>query len=1033
MTLPYKRKFGIGRQSEQFLNDEQHIIFEALKNINYRKNEHKGAEPDNAVLDGALWFDKVDELLKYYDMRSLSWKTMFSKKFQITDQMLNLVMPSSPVLGQLWLYNGVLMYFDGSQWNPVKAMIQDETQWSNAAFEDFMIVSPLNPAPSLIVDGNDTNVDISKFTHKLDDTHKNTNVIEPKTTKWGTDGWDNADIEEPTVNEIPDEKYKSQFIVPNLNTDRIFIDSKLDKTYEEITKVCLNYPTKDVYDKTVSCVHINPGKLTKITKRLIKVDKLNSTINVPAYNTEFYGFKNGKVGGDFLIKSTNQDEGDYIPTGDYIVLNYKANQNYDYILAISYEFTWIKAAGSFDYWNSDHPKTSFYLANLKEPINVHANGMKLEEAIYDVNYQDKTVTINDKDAENVDIQMWSPYKKQFGYIRETDLEGNGIIRLHRKVSIPLVFVGGMLIHPLYGGLKFKDDKIIIPNHSGIDSMKNQAWCVVDMLSNDNELMYSERGKVEKGEASFVLSQDDYLEGDSFYIHGKLSETADAEGFKDYILASGTIRGINDNIIRYNNQKITKDDGIILFINGFMIRNQDIIRDHAEGCITVLPELTIGQEYVLLRDHDKRLYADTTLQAAYATGYLDESLVYLNGQVLVDSTCLSTINNENEESLFAIDNEIKCFIDCDNPDNIHWKIYNQWTYEWEDLEERDQSSVELIGSSYSKQLTSIKINLKIKSTDRVDVYSFKYSNSTSGLYKVGDATFLETDEDDGMQVYVMGTNPFAFGQGNLNIYRNGIKLIAGLDYKELSEHNYIKMINPVDTENDKISYIIEPIEAGEEYGHESILLTNTNSIQPNIYKIDEGDSVPDLYPGRLTVYVNGLRLSKKDWVLLDNKRIMLNLTDYKAIGSAENYPTETKLVGESLIEINHKYPDNILVEIRKDYDRNEITIELKDKDAVEIYTEDYGIDNSIVECKDEVLFYLNGQYLGMSRNNENDYKLDIYKGCIAILNSSIVEKLQSDPLKRVLDRNSLAYVSWKTRNNKEKYVSNKKNNLTLVWR
>ena len=63
MTLPYKRNFTIGRQSEQFLNDEFHVICEALKNINYRKNENRGEEP-TAKADGALWFDKPDEALK---------------------------------------------------------------------------------------------------------------------------------------------------------------------------------------------------------------------------------------------------------------------------------------------------------------------------------------------------------------------------------------------------------------------------------------------------------------------------------------------------------------------------------------------------------------------------------------------------------------------------------------------------------------------------------------------------------------------------------------------------------------------------------------------------------------------------------------------------------------------------------------------------------------------------------------------------------------------------------------------------------
>ena len=1040
MTLPYKRKFGIGRQSEQFYNDELHQIHEALKRINYRKNENKGAEPD-AILDGALWFDKPEELLKYYDMRTLSWKTVFSKKFQITDQILNIAMPSSPVTGQLWIYNGVLMYFDGSAWTPVKAMIQDESQWSNAAFEDFMIVTPLNPMSNAVVDGDEIDIDTSSLKSKPDDTHKNTNVAESRSYKWGTDDWDetsDGDVDEATPIAEPDSKYKSQFVVPNLNTDRIFLDTDLDTSYEEVSKVCIQYPLKDVYNKTVSCVHINPGKLTKITKRLIKVDKINSTINVPAYNTEFYGFKNGKYEGEFLIESTTQDAGDYIPSGDYILLNYSANQNYDYIMAITYEFSTFKSAGSLSHWNSKNPTTSYYLANLKEPINVHGDGLKLEEANYDINYENKTVTINDNNAKNVTIQMWSPYKKQFGYVRETDLEGNALIKLTKQVALPLVFVGGLLIHPLYGGLKFDDRTITVPNHGGLDSMKNLPWCVVDLYSGIGELMYSEKGLVEQAELEYKLCEQDYLDGEGgFVMHGDIEEAENEEDKQadiyDYILGCGTFSSENANVIYYNNQKISKDDGIILFINGFMINDDDIERNQEEGYITVLPELVAGQEYLLLRDDDKRLYTEATMQAAFATGYLDDSLVYLNGKFLANSDCLTTTSTMDDEGLTCTNNEIKLFIDNNN--NSFWKIFDQYTYEWKDLTADELYNIKLISSSYSNQLSSVKLNIETTNEDNLDVYSFKLSNTVSGIYKFGNAIYKSLDEDDNNQIYIIGADKYAYGQGVLNVYNNGKKLIPNIDYKELSENNFIKMLYETDTENDRITYIIEPIESGETFGHETILLTNENAIQANIYEIEDNDSTPDLYPGRLTVYINGIRLPKEDWTLLDNKKIMLKYTDYKAVGSSNNYPEETILTENGkIVNITHGYPDHILIEIRKDYDRKETTIELKAQDAQEIYLDSYPtITSDILESKDEVLFYLNGQLLNMSRNASTDYKLDNYKGCIAIRNPEIVELLQSDPLQKLLDKNSLSYASWKARNNKEHYESSKKNVLTIVWR
>ena len=98
------------------------------------------------------------------------------------------------------------------------------------------------------------------------------------------------------------------------------------------------------------------------------------------------------------------------------------------------------------------------------------------------------------------------------------------------------------------------------------------------------------------------------------------------------MSCGILIGKKRNVIYYNNKRIGKDDGIILFVNGFMINDKDIVRNHEEGYITVLPELAEGQEYLLLRDNDKRLYTDATMQKAFATGYLDESLVYLKGKL-----------------------------------------------------------------------------------------------------------------------------------------------------------------------------------------------------------------------------------------------------------------------------------------------------------------------------------------------------------------------------------------------------------------
>lgn len=1022
MTLPYNRNFKVGRGSEQFLNDEFHEVYESIKNIPYRKEDHRGAVP-TTKLDGALWFDRGDNELNYYDQPTKQWINIFAHKFQITDQILNIFTPSDPVPGQLWIYNGVLMYFDGSKWQPVKAMIQDDTQWSNAAFEDFMIITPLDYEGHEVIQDTNNTIDYQGWTKTI-----------PDDDKWSADNYELPEIEDPEDPKAPDPNAKNQYLIPNLNTDRVFLENLYDDSYDEVSKVCFEYYKKDTFEKTVSAVHLNPGRLTKITKRLIKVDKLNPSIDVSAYNTEFYGFRAGEYGGDFLLESHDQDWGDYIPSGNKIILNYSAANNYDYVMAITYSFTWVKSDGSMEKHDENDPTTSFYISNLIEPINVHADGFKVEEAAVDIDLENKTITIED-DGENVDIQAWSPYKKQYGYIRETDLNNRGIIRLHQKVRIPIVFVGGVLIHPIYGGLEFKDDKIYVPNPSGLDMMKNMPWCVVDLMSADNEYQYREVGEISEVQASWVTGEKDYLDGQgNFIMHGELKDEVDEEGFRDFILASGRLVGVNAIGIRYDTSQIGPHDGIILFVGGLLVSEDSYIRDKEEGLITFVEDPPVGMEYLLLRDKDGRLYNDSNMVPAYSIGYLNDSLVYLNGKLLANENCVATTDTPAmTEADGVVHNEIKFFIKDElEPEIGDWQIYDTYDYVWNDLTEEEKADVELICSSYVNLLTSVKINVPYDlDKDRVVIYAFKYANTIPDIVKTGIATFDELDEEDGRPIYITGTDAFSYGYNTLNLYRNGVKMVRDLHYQELLEDNKFKLLIDIN-DTDTIQYIIEPIEKGETFGHQMVLLSNENAIQPNVYQVD--DNGPDLYPGRVTVYINGLRLPNDDWTLLGNKEILLKYNDFKAIGSANNYPEETYILdSDSTHTVTHNYPDYIMIEIRNDYDRRENTIDFDPEDQNEIYLDKYEIPTEILDTVDEVLIFYNGQYTGLSRRKSADYRLDKYKGCISLLNSEFVSMLNSDPLKQLFDKNALIYAAWKKQTGNTEYEPDFRRKITLVWR
>ena len=100
---------------------------------------------------------------------------------------------------------------------------------------------------------------------------------------------------------------------------------------------------------------------------------------------------------------------------------------------------------------------------------------------------------------------------------------------------------------------------------------------------------------------------------------------------------------------------------------------------------------------------------------------------------------------------------------------------------------------------------------------------------------------------------------------------------------------------------------------------------------------------------------------------------------------------------------------------------------------ELYMDDYGLPHEILESKDEVLFYLNGQFTGLSRSKDNSYRLDIYKGCIAFQDSKFLEICATDRLKNLFNMNNRTYNAWKALNHKEIYENTKQNALTIVWR
>ena len=344
-------------------------------------------------------------------------------------------MPSStPVTGQLWLYNGVLMYYDGSAWQPVKTLEALDSQFNVSVYEDFKIYAPLNRIGSAVISDLELEIHMAiqkqYFKNNIDIQNNNHDALGDR---WN---WGDYTIGQYTGINFDLEDISYQYLVPSVKLDRVFIDGKLDLNYIQQNNCNIQYKRSYLLDEEYNwddntpmiahvkqpvLVHTNHGKLTSMKKRVFKIDKMNPKIMCPATNTEYYGFRAGDIHGYLLTPckavdeelyeyqklqnalndekkdafneqlknlgydiSTLLEEQLHIQQGDYeiqdagIYLSSKAAQNFDYVLSVTYDFSWIQATGALRQADNKDTSTSFYVPQKLGAMNIFVNGHYIE-------------------------------------------------------------------------------------------------------------------------------------------------------------------------------------------------------------------------------------------------------------------------------------------------------------------------------------------------------------------------------------------------------------------------------------------------------------------------------------------------------------------------------------------------------------------------------------------------------------------------------------------------------------------------------
>lgn len=923
------RRFSLGRQSEQLYNEELYKLFESIRPLLEVPGKDK-LGPESS-LHGALWLDTAKNELNYYNKDLQVWDNVFRDKFQVTDGIMNPFPPDRPVYGQLWINNGVLMHYDGMQWTPIKALAQDGSQINLATFEDFLLMSPLHPPGNTVTN----------------------------------------DGEVP-----PEEALKSQFLVPNLDAGRFFVNREYVHDAEVLNKVTIQYPKSKLVNKVPSWVHVNPGKITGMTKKIYKIDKLHQQFYADPKNTEFYGFRRDSSLGHYL-RPGNESSGDYFVTPSGVFLSYNAAQSFDYVLGVTYEFSWIKSSGRLTRTSTDENLTRYYVGGFSGPLNVFIEGYDLEESFYDYDRGAETLEIKDKNMKvDMEVSIMRSTDREYGIVRERTLDGKGIIRMLKKYTNPVVFVNGEALHSSLGDLIIDNAEATIMING---ARRGMGYSIVET---HNE---------ETGESTFLGS-------------GSVSEIVEEQG----------VIAIPDMATR-----IKPEEGIIIFVDGLLIRKKDVTRDYENNRLTVIG-LEQGQEYLLLLDKESQLQLDESeLRSALVVGKVDESMLYMNNHLICNNTAVVTTKSEEEEALTATNGLVRFFLTPGGTSlQGKFKIYSEYEEAWIDCDSVATEELKRIAFSYESGLSTITINIPFANEDRFEAFAYNFANTIEKPLIIKNIQAVDQIEFPIWDHFQAGTN-------SLQVYLDGVRQYHD-KVDEFFDGSGFSLKAPF---TGRVTYVVEHPEDGASRSCERDILRKEDAIggSPNVYSTHLS-----LYPGRLTVYVSGLRMPMEAFSVLDNHTILFKDKKDWLIGSNGTFPYQDIMKDDGTIQsLLRAQADEILIEVRDDYKLKEKTINLSAMTSSEIYVDENELPRDILEASDEIMIFINGVYTGL--RNDSGYVKNRHNASITIVDADVANFINDDPLYRLFMMHPEKHILWQQRNGGKPYEQKAKSIITLEWR
>ena len=1008
-----------GRGSEKLYNEELYKLYEILQHFLDIPDTSAGPA---ASLDGALWLDRSTGTGELKFKNNDQWLTVFGDKFKMICEILSDTEPDKPIAGQLWLDNGVLKYYSGVDWIPVKS-VNIDTEFNLSAFEQFLIISPIKPAGKIVINPEGSIInDLIEETFKTDNvlmtytltkgecasTGKTVNVF-VNGCKLPKDYYEIIDSTHIRINDIIgtamdnnvvtidyknnqstttiDTTY-SQFLLPQVNLDRVFINGFHDipsSFYEDcgkevpenillntISNIALEYPTDDMENKSLAAVHVNPKKLTKITKYLFKINS-DGYIPLTEYNTEFYAIKDGIS--KFLVKKPTAD---YEANSTGIILSQDIINSFDFVYAIVYEFdNAATGTGSLTKGVINLSKeTSIYIGYVEDPemISVFVQGLYLDP---ENNYTYDNGYIMFKLETNMDIGVIIWPKKETGTIVNFNEDGNAVIKPNKSYNHPLVMVYGLTLNEDY------NDKIMLADYEIHTDENGEVTYILKNVNKPNlkyaiveTLSYDINGDIE--ENMFVDSGIVKKDTDgSIYID--LLET-DEEG--NYVLGP-------------DNKEIEKTDlstlsNVIVFANGILIAKNDVDVDTVNGRITIKNNNFVeGMDYTLLRDDNERYIFSNIISfnTIPIKTKSDATLVYIQNQLLTDANSLYTTYLPTTG---CYNGEIKLLIDGEDQT---WYIYN---HGWKKIEDENLiKKLEDNTLNYVSDEHSISI-LKNYGNIECVYYSYQYANSIEYKLLTGNIRTVEGKRD----YRVAYNHIYPYGHNSLFIWQNGLRQIPNQHGTKNEPDGIYELAGGSDalpgyfrvpqSINGSIFYVVEKPENTETKSCEYQVLTTDDIVEGSnnfMFKTNI-----NLAAGNIRLFISGIRQPESAYKVIDSHTFII---DGKIL-CGKDFPEENVYVNGKLKKIIREHPDTILIETRPDYNLKEKTIKVRYNGQNEflvkaINPEDPikggdSLPQSIINSNDFVMIYINGLAYG------KNYTIDKDKQSIILNDKAVCKNL-----------------------------------------